>query len=59
LNLLKTGPPQARSIRARRLLAGWNQDYLLSLLIHEPNPINLRMRWPWPRGAGPAPGESA
>lgn len=38
LNLLKAGPPKARSIRARRLLAGWDQDYLLSLLIHEPDP---------------------
>ena len=38
LNLLKAGPPKARSIRARRLLAGWNHDYLLSLLIHEPAP---------------------
>ena len=40
LNLLKAGSPKARSIRARRLLAGWNHDYLLSLLIHEPNPKN-------------------
>ena len=38
LNLLKAGPPKARSIRARRLLAGWNHDYLLSLLIHDPKP---------------------
>lgn len=38
LNLLKAGPPKARSIRARRLLAGWNHDYLLNLLIHEPDP---------------------
>jgi len=35
LNLLKAGPPKPRSIRARRLLAGWRHDYLLSLLIHE------------------------
>ena len=36
LNLLKAGPPKAGSIRARRLLAGWDHGYLLSLLTHEP-----------------------
>jgi hypothetical protein len=36
LNLLKAGPPKARSIRARRLLAGWDHDYLFSLLTREP-----------------------
>jgi predicted transposase YbfD/YdcC len=39
LNLLKATPApfaQARSVRARRLLAGWVHDYLLSLLTHEP-----------------------
>jgi predicted transposase YbfD/YdcC len=39
LNLLKTAPakfPQARSIRARRQLAGWDHDYLLTLLTQEP-----------------------
>jgi predicted transposase YbfD/YdcC len=39
LNLLKATPApfaQARSVRARRLLAGWDHDYLLSLLTHEP-----------------------
>ncbi len=40
LNLLKAGPPEARSVRARRLLAGWDHDYLLSLLTHEPDPKN-------------------
>ena len=39
LNLLKTTPApfaHARSVRARRLLAAWDHDYLLSLLTHEP-----------------------
>jgi hypothetical protein len=38
LNLLKTTPApsaHARSVRARRLLAAWDHDYLLSLLTHE------------------------
>jgi hypothetical protein len=38
LNLLKTAPApfaHARSVRARRLLAAWDHDYLLSLLTHE------------------------
>ena len=37
-NLLKTGPApfaHARSVRARRLLAAWEDDYLLRLLTHE------------------------
>lgn len=39
LNLLKAAPAQfkhARSIRARRLAASWDHDYLLSILTHEP-----------------------
>lgn len=39
LNLLKTTPAKfarARSIRARRLAASWDHDYLLSILTCEP-----------------------
>jgi predicted transposase YbfD/YdcC len=43
LNLLKradTGLAKGRSIRARRLLAAWDPDYLLSVLTHDPSAEN-------------------
>lgn len=39
LNLLKAAPAtraKARSVRARRLLASWDHDYLLRVLSHDP-----------------------